>query len=194
MTDRMDGRLTVVPLGGQQCKATSKRSGERCKRRTAPGATVCAMHGGKAPQVQRAARRRVAAAQVEAMAAKLVPERGDVGPIGDPVELLAIVAGEVDAWRDRLAQLVNAAEAEQVPALLGVYASTTARLESILTALAGHDLAERKVRVEARQTELLAAAVLGAMADLGVNTDDRQVRHVIGRHLRRLDVIETTAQ
>lgn len=41
-----------------RCKATA-RSGNRCKRRPIPGGTVCAMHGGKAPQVATAARRRL---------------------------------------------------------------------------------------------------------------------------------------
>lgn len=33
-----------------QCTAMSKRSGERCKRMTAPGRNVCNMHGGKTPR------------------------------------------------------------------------------------------------------------------------------------------------
>lgn len=41
-----------------QCKATA-RSGSRCKRRPIAGGTVCSMHGGKAPQVVDAARRRL---------------------------------------------------------------------------------------------------------------------------------------
>ncbi len=32
-----------------QCKAKSKRSGERCKRHATPGMTVCNIHGGKTP-------------------------------------------------------------------------------------------------------------------------------------------------
>src|SRR5690606_21539012 len=35
---------------GMQCKATSKQSGQRCKRNAAPGRSVCAMHGGKSPR------------------------------------------------------------------------------------------------------------------------------------------------
>ena len=39
--------------------ARSKRSGQRCKRTPIPGGTVCTMHGGAAPQVRAAARRRL---------------------------------------------------------------------------------------------------------------------------------------
>ena len=43
----------------RQCEATSKQSGERCKRRPIPGGHVCVMHGGAAPQVKFAADRRL---------------------------------------------------------------------------------------------------------------------------------------
>jgi len=39
--------------------ARSKRSRERCRRAPIPGGTVCMMHGGAAPQVAAAARRRL---------------------------------------------------------------------------------------------------------------------------------------
>lgn len=42
-----------------QCRATSKASGKRCRRRAVAGATVCWVHGGAAPQVREAARRRI---------------------------------------------------------------------------------------------------------------------------------------
>jgi hypothetical protein len=44
-----------------QCKAHSSRSGKRCNRSAIAGATVCATHGGSAPQVRKAAALRVIA-------------------------------------------------------------------------------------------------------------------------------------
>ena len=44
----------------RRCTAKSTRSGNRCKRAAIMGGTVCATHGGSAPQVKRAARRRLA--------------------------------------------------------------------------------------------------------------------------------------
>jgi len=41
-----------------QCKATSKQSKKRCRRKAITGGRVCVMHGGKAPQVKKAARER----------------------------------------------------------------------------------------------------------------------------------------
>lgn len=47
----------------ERCKAHSKQSGERCKRRPIPGGTVCRWHGGAAPQVKEAAMARLMALQ-----------------------------------------------------------------------------------------------------------------------------------
>jgi hypothetical protein len=50
------------PMGDRRCKARN-RSGERCRRAPVKGASVCSMHGGRAPQVIAAARTRVVEAQ-----------------------------------------------------------------------------------------------------------------------------------
>lgn len=55
-------------LGRRRCTAKSKQAGRRCKRRPIPGGYVCVMHGGKIPQVQAAAARRLAAAEKESIA------------------------------------------------------------------------------------------------------------------------------
>jgi hypothetical protein len=46
-----------------RCTATSKQSGQRCKRRPIPGGPVCVIHGGAAPQVKAAAQARLLALQ-----------------------------------------------------------------------------------------------------------------------------------
>lgn len=43
-----------------QCAATSKTTGERCRKYAIVGGTVCPSHGGSAPQVRRRAAMRVA--------------------------------------------------------------------------------------------------------------------------------------
>ena len=45
----------------RQCTARSKQSGRRCRKAPIPGGTVCRMHGGGSPLVQRTARERLAA-------------------------------------------------------------------------------------------------------------------------------------
>jgi hypothetical protein len=44
-----------------QCHATSKTSGQQCRRPASAGAAVCRVHGGAAPQVKEAARVRLLA-------------------------------------------------------------------------------------------------------------------------------------
>lgn len=55
MMDLMDAEDLRTPAAYVSCTATSKATGKRCARRPVPGATVCRVHGGAAPQVQRRA-------------------------------------------------------------------------------------------------------------------------------------------
>lgn len=83
-----------VVLMREQCTATSKRSGERCQRFPAVGATVCSMHGGKAPQVRARAARRAAEQDVSEFLEVLgVPE--PVDPAEALLELIAAKNAEV---------------------------------------------------------------------------------------------------
>jgi hypothetical protein len=59
----MDASMVMDALPRPQCTAKSKQSGERCKRRPHPGATVCVIHGAGSPQVQANARERLMALQ-----------------------------------------------------------------------------------------------------------------------------------
>ncbi len=42
-----------------QCTATANATGQQCRRHAINGGTVCQVHGGAAPQVKAAARRRI---------------------------------------------------------------------------------------------------------------------------------------
>lgn len=44
----------------RRCTAHSSQTGERCKRSAIKGGTVCASHGGRAPQVKKSAKERLA--------------------------------------------------------------------------------------------------------------------------------------
>lgn len=68
--DPMDGP-SDPPDHGRRCVAQAKSTGQQCRRRPIPGGTVCVRHGGSAPQVALAARRRVDAQAQELAAAKL---------------------------------------------------------------------------------------------------------------------------
>jgi hypothetical protein len=65
MEDDLDliGRRGRRALGetGRRCTATSKSTGERCRKAPIKGGHVCQDHGGSAPQVRRTARERLQA-------------------------------------------------------------------------------------------------------------------------------------
>ncbi|WP_404465221.1 hypothetical protein LG274_02640 [Micrococcus antarcticus] len=94
----------VTPKRVPQCSATAKRSGQRCMRPVVPGASVCKFHGGNAPAVQKAARRRV----LEASAAKdvaLFGGRRELHPAQALLELVQSKAAEVAYWEGRVAEI-----------------------------------------------------------------------------------------
>ena len=67
--DPLNAAIEALAREKPRCTATSKQTGERCKRRPHPGSTVCVMHGAGAPQVQRSARERLNALVEPAIAA-----------------------------------------------------------------------------------------------------------------------------
>lgn len=94
--------------GAPKCRAKSKTSGQRCGNFAIRGATTCRIHGGKAPQVQRAAAIRVAEAEAERALAKLRPTARRVD---NPLEAIRDYAGEVLGWYDLAAEKARQLEA-----------------------------------------------------------------------------------
>jgi hypothetical protein len=70
-----DSRQVIAP---KKCSAKSSRTGEPCKKYAIVGGSVCDTHGGRAPQVREAARRRIEAMVPDAL---------------DGIELLAGITG-----------------------------------------------------------------------------------------------------
>ena len=157
----MDGR----------CTATSKQSGQRCKRRASPGALVCAMHGGAAPQVRAKAAKRL----VEHEAASTLERLGQAEPLADPISALLRLAGEIGAFRDilreRLADLHDEEwtsrsklGVEQLHALVGAYSTALDRSRVVLVDIARLNLEDRLVALSEKQTEVMYAALSSALA------------------------------
>jgi hypothetical protein len=97
----------------KRCTATSKRTGQRCGLARIPGTTVCAKHGGAAPQVRAAAARRVAEQKVRALAMKLDVDPQDVST--DPVALLSGMIHSGAMMMERFGRLVDRCEDGQSP-------------------------------------------------------------------------------
>lgn len=88
----------------RRCTATSSRTGERCKRQAILGGTVCASHGGRAPQVQRAAARRLALGEAIAELHQL-GHPIDVEPADAMLAMVQEAAGNVAFLRARVQEL-----------------------------------------------------------------------------------------
>ena len=191
MTDPMEHR----------CTATN-RTGERCGRPPMRGATVCASHGGKAPQARAAAERRVQAQALEADARAVLAFEA-VEPIDDPVLALAELAAEVRATVRALGQRVNSLEdvrypsplgTEQVRAELDLLGQYQDRLGRMLTALGRLGLDERRVQLSEAQAAVLVGVVDRLLVFLALPRDqEAAARDEISRIFREIAEQEAAA-
>jgi hypothetical protein len=96
-----------------KCTAKSKQTGKRCGQYPVPGAKVCRFHGGKAPQVEKAAEVRAAKMAAHEQASRMVARAGvDVDPIEHLLESLHRAAALVEVWGTMVAAIDDAAERE----------------------------------------------------------------------------------
>lgn len=177
------------------CQATSKRTGQQCRGWAIPGGTVCRIHGGRAPQVQEAARRRLLAAEAEADLARL-----GVSIETTPVEALEAMLWEAAGNVAVLRQMVNdltpvygdmyhqngSLTGEAKPHVLVVmYGEERDRLAKLAEACAKLGLDERRVRLAETQVERLLGAVAGAIADVGLTAEQTgEFKQSLAKRLR----------
>lgn len=168
-----------------------KRQGEGTCHRPAgwgtphPGTGNCKLHGG-------CTRDQITADTVNRAYAELA--QLDVLPVGDPLEQLAILAGQVLAWRDSMADRINAlgslryesAEGgEQLRAEVSLWERALDRCERVLTAMARLNIGERMAKVSEAQLELMEKALRYALDDAGLGLEEQdRAANVFTRHLR----------
>lgn len=133
--------------------------------------------------------------RVEVQARRVLADL-DAAPIGDPLTELLKLAGEMRAFADAAAHLVNGldeiryesrAGTEQLRAEVGLYERASMRLVNVLVALVRLRVEERLVRVEEKQADLIVSAVEAGFAAIGLSREDAlMAKQVIARHLRAL--------
>lgn len=143
-----------VPHEPRRCAATN-RQGLRCGRFAMAGTTVCDVHGGKAPQVRRAAERRLATERARSELARLGEP---AAPVTDPHGELARICGEAVALVDVLRRHVATVEDVAGPEV-AAYLASLARAESALSAALRAGVEERSTRIAEEQGELLAGVL-----------------------------------
>lgn len=168
--------MAVDPMGGRrQCTATSKQSGERCKRRPIPGGTVCTSHGGAAPAVRAAAERRKQEAAATALLEILWDP--DAAPVTDPVERLAALAGRTEHALEVIGAKVEVEGLETAAGLAWTRVMRELRLQ--LEGLAGLGLEDRRVRISEEAGQLLASVVRTVLDRIELTPEQEALARVV---------------
>jgi hypothetical protein len=135
------------------------------------GAGRCRKHLGNSPNVARSAAREQAEAEARAVLAEL-----DVRPVGNPLLALRRLAGQVIAWQEACARLVNKLEdvrysgqvggmkPEQLRAEVAMYQDAMRQSASVLSSLAKLDIDARLSTIEQRNAQLILRAMVAAFA------------------------------
>lgn len=185
------------------------RTGNPCGRTPAAGVTVCASHGGKAPQIIAAANRRLTEAAARADAARL-GARTDIHPADALLDLVHYQAGIVTYWRTRVEALDHDALTwgkTRTKTGGDDHGTTEEAKPNIAYALlrdAQHDLAtyataalkagveERRVRLAEQQGALVATVIRRILDRLNLTPDQQTlVSTVVPAELRALAPQET---
>jgi hypothetical protein len=145
--DLMDGR----------CTATSKGSGKRCKRSAIAGGTVCAMHGGSAPQVRGAAEQRLLLRRAVLEAETLGLPR-EIDPHTALLEELHRTAGAVQ-WLAAVVSDLERGKVEGDSVYLRLYGDERDRLVKVAKTCVDVGIEERRVRLAESAGAQLAAVV-----------------------------------
>ncbi len=182
---------------GRPTCAAHRRDGGPCRRWPKKGLTVCRQCGGAAPQVQAAAARRQARAELEQEVRALgVPD--DIDPVRGLLREIAQTAGELE-WLRQLIVVEAGADAEalfrgtrylrrkdgplgqetvtEVGPALSVKMQTYERWKRIFAQLVqvalAHNIAQAQIDIAERDAEMHGALVAAALDAAGVTGDQR---------------------
>lgn len=195
----------------QLCGAKAKSTGKPCTRPVVEGANRCRFHGGAAPQVKAAAKRRLAVEQAaEAVQTFGLPRTVD--PRDALLEEVYRTAGAVD-WLHQQVQALTTNEViwgrtEQVERQAGEFPGTDTtysaqahawvrlwqeerrHLVAVTKAAIAAGIEERKVRIAEQQGALLADVIRRILADLSLSPEQQaRVPEVVPRHLRAVAAV-----
>lgn len=193
-----------MPRQARPCKS-KKKNGEPCSNYAMNGATVCHSHGGRAPQVKAAARRRLEReAATKAMTTYGLPR--EIAPDIALLEEVHRTAGHV-AW---LYEIVKGIEQDdlvwgkveevdkgageftgtdttyraQANIWLDLYQRERKHLTDVCKAALTAGIAERQVKLAEQQGTLIAQVITRILDDLSLSADQRAlVSTVVPRHL-----------
>lgn len=163
----------LATLRRLQCRALSKRSGQRCKRWCAPGHLTCKLHGGGSPQAARSAQVRATVAEV--MAAN--PRRSVREIVADSLHIADLVMTDEIA---KLGEGMTPELAESVMQAAGrASALARAAADMGIDVDSGEALAEQHGARIAEALRVVVAELVSAAG--GTGTDHLAAREWVGR-------------
>lgn len=181
----------AIPRQARPCSANRSGGRGKCKAWAVNGSTVCRAHGARAPQVLAAAAERRLEVEVRRTLARL-----DTDAVSDPLTELSMLAGQVVAWKNALAERVNELSAlrytatpgagtEQLRAEVALWERALDRCATVLGLMAKLNLDARLAAISERQADMVVAALDATLASLGLSGPAAlEARQVMARHLR----------
>lgn len=155
------------------------------------GYGCCRFHGGST----RAHKKHIAEEMLEDQARRVLASL-DVRPVNDPLTELSLLAGQVTGFKDRLSELVNKIDpdqirytdekgAEQLRSEMVLWERALDRCNTVLTSMAKLRIDERLAAITERQAEAVLGAIQAALDAVGVpRTDQAPAKAAAARHLR----------
>jgi hypothetical protein len=183
--------------GRERCTATSKTTGQRCGKYPKKHFTVCRNHGAASPNAQAKAAERLAEEQ-----ARAALDRMNIVPVDDPLTELSLLAGQVLAWKDLIADKVHelnsyryeGEHAEQLRGEVVLFERAMDRCISVLNVIAKLNIDERLAAITERQAKQLEDALFAAFDAAGLTINDTDQKEAVARHFgRQLTVLRDPA-
>lgn len=154
------------------------------------GEGPCRLHGGSTRTVSKGAHLRLVEAGARELFGKIAP---DIVPVNNPLAAYAQFAGEVMAWKQLMASLLEdlktvgyaADSGEQVRAAVQLYERSMDRTNTVLSSFARLNIDERLAKLSETQSRAVLRAVEAVITHLGASPEQaNQARAVAARHLR----------
>jgi hypothetical protein len=177
------------------CTGHNARTGAPCKNSPIAGSNVCIAHGGRAPQVREAARKRVEERQAWELARKIAPDDVNVAVYGDPIAAVEWGLAYSRTLAQRLAGIVDRIPddelrykgkwGEQVRGELSAVQKALADLNSAANAALRLDLDARRLKISERSVTAIERALTAALESAGMDIEAQgRARQVLARELK----------
>lgn len=183
MTPNTPGRLEDAhgrpaaaesPMETPRCTATSKQSGERCKRRPHPGLNVCVVHGAGTKRSREAAARRRAENEATALLETLWVQNPT--PITSPVEALQRLAGQLEHSVNVLGARVDAQGLDGATA--AAWTRVIREQRQLLTEMERLGLQQKVVQLREQEGLMLASVVRQVLSRLNLTAEQTELANV----------------